>query len=882
MAADTKAFQDILKASEDNLLKAFDTATEHFCPNRVWAVAKEDLPKLIPDDKTIRGPDNQDKHEQCTFDFCEQSRRDFTAVEQRHECKEKECLRLQWLFSRDILKDAAETGKSTVWTLDGRSTLKFSLPYMAISHVWSDGTGTGAWAEGEVNKCLYTFFQGIANQFQCEGIWWDTLCIPREKAARNKAIQKIQSNYQDARITLVHDCFLRNWKWTNAEAACFAILMSPWFSRGWTALELAKSRKVKVVFNGSHGPLIKDLDEEILAKATDPANDPKPSSHEETTKMIKSLRKGITELDDLLKVLGPRFTSWPKDIAIISGLLVGTKVAPEDGQQDVLQQDIYKSILRKIGKVSSRHLFHNSATMSRGFSWCPTNLFNMPIANSTASLHIEENGNVTGTWKLIRIDDNLTERYNFEGRHPLIQARLNRALRCKKDKCVLLAESGAESIARALLVETWVENDTSTILYCLPVGVAYFYPAITEKDIGEKNNGWMEMEVRLGHPERMEERNDTKGMEERKDTAWELITKLTRARGDEQSHHSDGVKTKGQESNTNSNVNTSDAHAATVQQVANGGGETHADVSVENRDKNSALISAAKDGDEQKVQFCLDPEVKPRADPNYQDEYGWTALHYAIWRRYPSLVKILTERDNVKVDIQDQRGQRPLHLAAERGDDEIVNLLLKRLSLDALNSQCEHDKQTALHRAAWGGSVAVVKLLLQKSVKADIKDKDENVALHIAAEKGFEPVVTRLIENSGLIDAKGWNNLTPLHYATMNGHLAVVQLLVDKKADIKAKDREFGWTALHLAAVNGHSTISECPFTAAKRSAVQPFLSLTLTSARLSTTSILTITLNPFTAAKCSAVQPTLSSLALTSVPAGTRARRGSRHGRNS
>src|SRR5947208_1978534 len=137
MAADTKASQDILEA--------FDTATKHFiCPNRVWAVAKKDLPKLIPDDKTIRGPDNQDKHEQCTFDFCEQSRRDFTAVEQRHECKEKECVRLQWLFSRDTLKDAAETGKSTVWRLDGRSTLNSSLPYMAISHVWSDGTGTGA------------------------------------------------------------------------------------------------------------------------------------------------------------------------------------------------------------------------------------------------------------------------------------------------------------------------------------------------------------------------------------------------------------------------------------------------------------------------------------------------------------------------------------------------------------------------------------------------------------------------------------------------------------------------------------------------------------------------------------------------------------------
>jgi hypothetical protein len=71
---------------------------------------------------------------------------------------------------------------------------------------------------------------------------------------------------------------------------------------------LAKSRKVKVVFNRSYNPLIKDLNKEILVKATEPSNDPKPSSYKEATKIIKSLRKGITELNDLLKVLGPRFT----------------------------------------------------------------------------------------------------------------------------------------------------------------------------------------------------------------------------------------------------------------------------------------------------------------------------------------------------------------------------------------------------------------------------------------------------------------------------------------------------------------------------------------------------------------------------------------------
>jgi hypothetical protein len=220
-----------MSSDSEELLKAFQRATTEFklCPNRVWAVAGEDLPNLLPSFILKHQEQESYDHELCTFDFCEYSQRDFTAVQQRHECKGAGCLPLCGSFSRRILEKAACSGKSTVWNLAGNAMLEPPRPYMAISHVWSDGTGTGAWRDGEVNECLYLYFRGIAEHFQCEGIWWDALCIPRAKAARNKAIQKIQTNYQDARIALVHDCFLRNWDW-DPETACFGILMSPWFS----------------------------------------------------------------------------------------------------------------------------------------------------------------------------------------------------------------------------------------------------------------------------------------------------------------------------------------------------------------------------------------------------------------------------------------------------------------------------------------------------------------------------------------------------------------------------------------------------------------------------------------------------------------------------
>jgi hypothetical protein len=362
------------------------------CRNRMWAVARslppweQNLLQLI---SSVQNIPEQIEHAECSFDFCEVSRRDFTSVAQRHEsrfCKDNSCHRHQGWFPEDKLKEALESGTPTAWKLNGKSMIEPPQQFMAISHVWSDGTGTGSWPRGEVNSCLYSFFRGIAKQFQCKGIWWDTICIPKEKAARSIAINRIQSNYENARITLVHDCYLREWEWTDketaAETACFAIIMSPWFSRGWTALELAKSRKVKIVFKG---PLIKDLDEILTEAPPGLARDG----------IVKLRNKSITNVDDLLATLGPRHTSWPRDLAIISGLLVGVKI-----HSNASQQGIYKSVLQKMKTVNHGHLFHNLPTMSGGFSWCPVSLLDLPLGLKGITPPITKYENV-GMWKSV-------------------------------------------------------------------------------------------------------------------------------------------------------------------------------------------------------------------------------------------------------------------------------------------------------------------------------------------------------------------------------------------------------------------------------------------------------------------------------------------------
>ena len=740
-------------------MEAVQKATKVFklCPNRIWAIARslpqweQKLPPLLSFNEEIKQMTEHKEHDQCTFDFCEVSRRNFTSVEQRHEspsCKDDPCKLLQDCFPRDTLGKAANNESPTAWKLDGTAMIERPQQFMAISHVWSDGTGTGAWPEGKINICLYAFFKGIAEQFQCKGIWWDTICIPKEKAARSMAINKIQSNYEDARITLVHDCYLRNWEWVDAETACFAIIMSPWFSRGWTSLELAKSQKVKVVFKGTHGPLIKDLDEDILAKAKDSSE-----RHQIASDAIAKLRgKKIIEVNDLLTILGPRHTSWPRDLAIISGLLVGVKISSEDSQQD-----IYQKILRKIGTVYHGHLFHNLPTMSKGFSWCSTSLLDLPLVSpgATLPLRIGKNGEVVGTWKVFCLDSIPKEQYIWKGTHPFIEAKLRLAW-TNKDKHVLLVEPDARSINRALLAKVVRNTEKAlTSVHCQLIGSVYFHP----QGFDQKNKGCIELELSIG---------DTEGIVEIIGKAWDYLSEAKEVIANAEPNNFND-----QESNT--------------------------PIPESENDRNLALLLAAANGDVGKVELLLNMGAKP----DFQDEYMWTALHYATWRGHNRVVQLLIEGPNQNlhskfISKKDRLGQQPLHLAAERGNKEIVELLLNGADPKVLY---EDDEQTVLHHAAWGGSEVVVNLLLEKddpTYDPDARDKEQRTALHIAAEKGYTSVVKLLLAHKASINAKDKYEGTALYWAVSEGHNAVVELLLENGANVNI-GRKDGATPLAVA-----------------------------------------------------------------------------------
>ncbi|EFR00535.1 hypothetical protein MGYG_03539 [Nannizzia gypsea CBS 118893] len=751
--------------------KDFEAATKVYglCPTRVWSV----FANLLPIDQ----PFIRDKrHQKCSDDFCELSTRNFTNVKQRHECSgynwqlDNKCQPLKGFFDEQILMKSALAGNSTVWNLEGTNTVPLSQPFMAISHVWSDGTGTGNWPAGQVNECLYSFFRRLAYRFHCEGIWWDTLCTPLDKAARTVAIRTMDCYYQNARVTLVHDVFLREWTWDGAESACIAILLSPWFSRGWTALELAKSLRVKVIFKGTEGPVIKDLDYDILAninKTTHP-------SHWTACQMIRDLRKGISDLNGLVNTLRHRHTSWPKDMAVISGLLLGVDVEPDYEEGDILQQEIFRRVMVRIGRIYPGHLFHNTATMAGGESWCPRTLLEMPIAEHGEELEVDQNMDVIGLWECIHIPNPkmLKEHVAWEHLRGYTQNKLEQHLR-ETDDCIILVEQSAidrpvisrKGLRRALLVKQ-VRSVTDKVVYTY-IGVLNFNPPLSEDNLrSARATSEYKRVIIQGHSQKQSAKNGARviGMVG-SGGSWEDIHQLAWI-----GYYRTLFK--------NEDINRQDSQGR------------------------QPLHLIAERGNYKTVELLISrPDVVP-----CPDSAGRTVLHYAAFGGSLTTIDILL-RAGFELQAQDYYGNTPLHLAAEQGHEDVVQKLLMVITEMKASIKWENRKGlTPLHLAAYVGHEGVVKSLI--TAGADIEATTSTFGwtpLHFAALKGNAEIVELLLlvyGCSGKIrdDKICW---TPFHCAAVSNVKEVMRLFYDHGVELDTEDT-YGWTPLQLAKALGH------------------------------------------------------------------------------
>ncbi len=136
-------------------------------------------------------------------------------------------------------------------TADGGQECRLAVidsgPFVAVSHVWSDGLGnvnTNALPLCQVKRLrsqAAALFQDSGNfmeESSSVNIWIDTLCVPLEDKGRRLALSQLGKAYADAEFILVLDDELQHVSLDcSEEEKLTRILVSEWMHRLWTMEE---------------------------------------------------------------------------------------------------------------------------------------------------------------------------------------------------------------------------------------------------------------------------------------------------------------------------------------------------------------------------------------------------------------------------------------------------------------------------------------------------------------------------------------------------------------------------------------------------------------------------------------------------------------------
>ncbi|XDV45025.1 hypothetical protein PO909_013203 [Leuciscus waleckii] len=242
------------------------------------------------------------------------------------------------------------------------------------------------------------------------------------------------------------------------------------------------------------------------------------------------------------------------------------------------------------------------------------------------------------------------------------------------------------------------------------------------------------------------------------------------------------------------------------------------------------LLRAAREADMACFKKHLSLETINFKHPLTQE----TALHCASTSPNPKRKQIcdLLLRKGANVNEKNKDFLTPLHLAAEKSHNDIIEVLVKH---QAKVNAVDNLGQTALHHAAHCGHLQTCHMLLSagcdplitslqgfspsqiasQSIQEILKEgtftgnSDTDRQLLEASKSGDLEVVKKLctLQNVNCRDVEGRQS-TPLHFAAGYNRVAVVEYLLLHGADVHAKDKG-GLVPLHNACSYGHYEVAE-------------------------------------------------------------------------
>ncbi len=191
------------------------------------------------------------------------------------------------------------------------------------------------------------------------------------------------------------------------------------------------------------------------------------------------------------------------------------------------------------------------------------------------------------------------------------------------------------------------------------------------------------------------------------------------------------------------------------------------------------------------------------AEVNAKDSLGCTPLHRAARNGRSKMVELLISK-GADINAKNARRLTPLNIAID--DDWGIKSNRKDAAKVLLSLGAEY----TIRDVSWLGDIKRVDGLLGSnlSLADDASGMHKEAVIFAAVREGHSDVVKLLLSRGARLDVRDRYGYPPLHIAAHAGYRAVVKVLLDGGADVNEKGA-YGELALHWAAAKGHLEIAE-------------------------------------------------------------------------
>ena len=152
------------------------------------------------------------------------------------------------------------------------------------------------------------------------------------------------------------------------------------------------------------------------------------------------------------------------------------------------------------------------------------------------------------------------------------------------------------------------------------------------------------------------------------------------------------------------------------------------------------LSLAAQSGDAAAVERLLGEASSD--DANYADEKQCTALHWAASCDEPAVARVLLLNPRVSVEARSRHGMTVVHHAAAANALRVLPLLLDSAASHLIDVPNEWG-EVPLHVAATAGHAGVIRVLLQHDASTGSVDRWGRTPSGVAAQQGLVPTTLR-------------------------------------------------------------------------------------------------------------------------------------------